>query len=346
MPATVALEDLTFERPFELATLARRHHVDLIDAAALHGFTLDEPDAVAAAEQAASSGAIPSADVVIPGRTAPLTVVDAATFVDDMRTYFGTAPELRPSAPAVGPPRRTAKWAWAPPARWVVERVWRAPDSVARYAWVGPMKPLQIRAEIIRLLALLRDKKPETVLEIGTANGGTTYLLSRFTRRRGTVVTCDLAPRVTERQLRAGAQRRQRVDVLALDSHEPEGSQRLHERLPAGVDVLFIDGDHRYDGVRQDLVDYADLLRPGAVLVFHDIVDDYRTRFGIATWAWVGGVPRLWRELRAALPAGFEAHEFIADPAQDGLGIGVIICPDIAGPGSVLVTALAAERAP
>src|SRR4051812_24905446 len=230
MPATVALEDLTFERPFELATLARRHHADLIDAAALHGLTLEEPDAVAAAEQAASAGAIRSADVVIPGRSAPLTVVDAATFVDDMRAYFGTAPELRPAAPAVGRPRRTRKWAWAPAARWVVERVWRAPESVARYAWIGPMQPLQIRAEIIRVLALLRDKKPDTVLEIGTANGGTTYLLSRFTRRRGTVVTCDLAPRVTERQLRAGAQRRPRGDGLAPGSPRPPGGQRMPRR--------------------------------------------------------------------------------------------------------------------
>jgi cephalosporin hydroxylase len=343
LPPTVALEDLSFEKPFELVTLARRHERDLIDAAASHGLALGDADAIAAANDAVSSGALRSASVVIPGQAAPLTVVDAATFVDEMQAYFSSAPGFRPAAPATRPSQwrgRLHRWAWTPPARWVIERLWRAPASVCGYAWVGPMAPFQIRAEIVQLLELMRERRPEAVLEIGTADGGTTYLLSRFTARRGIVVTCDLAPRVQPGQLRAGAQRRQSVDVLALDSHQAAGCRQLHERLPRGVDVLFIDGDHRYEGARQDLCDYADLLRPGGALVFHDIVDDYRTRYGIATWAWVGGVPRLWRELRAALPAGFEAREFIADRAQDGLGIGVVICPDIPAPGAVLLAGL------
>jgi len=226
----------------------------------------------------------------------------------------------------------------------VIERVWRSPAAVCRYAWTGPLQPFQIRAEISQLLELLRHRRPGVVLEIGTANGGTTYLLSRFTDRRGTVVTCDLAPRVQVEQLRAGAQRRQSIHVLALDSHDDTDRTRLHDLLPDGVDVLFIDGDHRYEGVRQDLFDYADLLRPGALLVFHDIVDDYRTRYGITTWAWVGGVPQLWREVLDVLPPGFTTRELVADRAQDGLGIGVVICPDQEAPGRVLREALAARQ--
>lgn len=44
--------------------------------------------------------------------------------------------------------------------------------------------PLQIKEEIIQLLELLAKLKPKTLLEIGTANGGTLFLFlpHSFTR--------------------------------------------------------------------------------------------------------------------------------------------------------------------
>jgi predicted O-methyltransferase YrrM len=36
------------------------------------------------------------------------------------------------------------------------------------------------------------------------------------------------------------------------------------------VDLLFIDGDHSYQGVKADWDTYCPLLRPGSVVVFHD----------------------------------------------------------------------------
>ena len=38
------------------------------------------------------------------------------------------------------------------------------------------------------------------------------------------------------------------------------------------VDVLFIDGDHAYDGVKRDYEMYGSLVRDGGVIAFHDIV--------------------------------------------------------------------------
>jgi predicted O-methyltransferase YrrM len=167
--------------------------------------------------------------------------------------------------------------------------------------------------------------------------------LSRVAAADGRFVTCGLAPPITASWLQRGNRRRQSVDVLKLDTHTDDAQRLLHERFPDGVDVLFIDGDHSYEGVRQDFLDYADLLRPRSLLVFHDIVEDYRTRYGITTGSWVGGVPRFWREVRSAAPSTFGIEEHVNDPQQDGLGIGTITCPDVADPGRVLRAALVGE---
>jgi predicted O-methyltransferase YrrM len=64
----------------------------------------------------------------------------------------------------------------------------------------------------------------------------------------------------------------QKVHLLRADSHAPETRDRVIE-LFAGepVDFLFIDGDHSYEGAKQDWHSYAPLVRPGGLIAFHDI---------------------------------------------------------------------------
>lgn len=49
------------------------------------------------------------------------------------------------------------------------------------------------------------------------------------------------------------------------------------------LDLLFIDGDHSYEGVKADWEAYGRFLRPGAIVVFHDC-------------GWAEGVQRVIRE--------------------------------------------------
>lgn len=51
----------------------------------------------------------------------------------------------------------------------------------------------------------------------------------------------------------------------------------------SALDLLFIDGDHSYDGVKADWDAYNRFLKPGAIVVFHD-------------WGWAEGVKRVIRE--------------------------------------------------
>ena len=50
------------------------------------------------------------------------------------------------------------------------------------------------------------------------------------------------------------------------------------------LDMLFIDGDHNYDGVRDDALHWLPKLCPGGWLLMHD-------------WGWAEGVQRVIREI-------------------------------------------------
>ena len=63
------------------------------------------------------------------------------------------------------------------------------------------------------------------------------------------------------------------------------------------------------------------LVRPGGIIGFHDIIPDFKTRYGRETPSDVGEVPRFWEEVKKEFT---DIEEFIEDPEQDGFGIGII----------------------
>jgi cephalosporin hydroxylase len=179
----------------------------------------------------------------------------------------------------------------------------------------------QVPEEVQGFHAFLRERSPRVVCEIGTYSGGHFYMLSQTLPTVTTLIGVDLHVRnksFLRRLVREG------IDVHLIDGDS--GSAAVHDavaRAAGGrpIDVLFVDGDHRYDGVRSDFLKYRDLVGEGGVIAFHDIVEDHWTRFGKETVGWTGDVPVFWRQLK---PHG-QTFEFVADPEQDGLGIGALI---------------------
>ena len=57
--------------------------------------------------------------------------------------------------------------------------------------------------------------------------------------------------------------------------HKGLSTEVVGDFLPNSVDVVFIDGDHRYEGVVADIKAYANIVRPGGMLMF----DDYNVWF-------------------------------------------------------------------
>jgi predicted O-methyltransferase YrrM len=186
----------------------------------------------------------------------------------------------------------------------------------------GPVVASQKYEELVPLLDRVRALRAERVCEIGTAAGGTLYLLTRVSAPEALLVSIDLAIPAHTRATRARfARAGQRLVSIEGDSHDVETQQRV-ERLLAGakLDVLFIDGDHSYEGVRADFELYSPLVRSGGIIALHDVNEDFATRHGTPTASVSGDVPRFWNELKRK----YRSEELIADPGQDGFGIGIV----------------------
>ena len=205
------------------------------------------------------------------------------------------------------------------------ERAARCRTEEDWFDFAGQVFPShQIRTEIMGFVRLARSIEPRTVVELGTAEGGTHFLLGATLPSVTTKVAVDLFVQNT-RLLRKFMRPECRQAFVEGSSYAPETVEAVRRTLAGTpIDVLFIDGDHTYDGARADFERYAPLVRPGGLIAFHDIMPDFQTRFGRSTGRWAGDVPKLWQEVQ---PRFAETWEFVEDRAQDGLGIGALRWP-------------------
>jgi len=173
--------------------------------------------------------------------------------------------------------------------------------------------------EFARLLDRIERLKPRRVCEIGTYLGGTLWFLARASDPEAVIISLDTHAPVFARMQRARlAGPRQCIVSLEGDSHDPATLDRV--RQAAGhepLDVLFIDGDHSYEGVRRDFEMYSPLVREGGLIALHDI-NGGRQGSGPLS----GEVPRFWAELRAAHHEVSE--ELVSQHEEEGYGIGLI----------------------
>jgi predicted O-methyltransferase YrrM len=186
------------------------------------------------------------------------------------------------------------------------------------------VSPGQHRVEIEALMKVLAQEPPKTVLEVGTAGGGTFFLFTRVATADARLISADLPsglfgggyPLWRMRLIQSFGRPGQRVDLIRADSHAPETLDRI-KKLLQGVplDFLFIDGDHRYEGVKEDFETYSPLVRKGGWIGFHDIVPGPAHE--------VGGVPTFWQEIKKS----YAVQEFVEDWKQNGYGIGLLRKP-------------------
>jgi cephalosporin hydroxylase len=188
-------------------------------------------------------------------------------------------------------------------------------------------RPLQKTSEILHLIEIIGRLKPKAICEIGAAGCGTTFLLAQAAAEDATIIALDLAFNASRKAaLETFALPDQRLLCLEADSHSPETARLVAEKLEGrSLDVLYLDGDHSYDGVRRDFELYRHLVSAGGMIVFHDIVPDYKTRYGIETTSDTGGVPKFWQEIKTSWK---HAQEVVEDYEQDGYGIGILYCDD------------------
>lgn len=187
---------------------------------------------------------------------------------------------------------------------------------------------LQKRAEILGFLSSF-ERPPLAVAEIGRARGGTLALLCRAAAPGALVVSLDLPGALhagpfaslnaawwRRPLLRAMAGPGQELHLIDGDSKSPASVEAFRKALGGRrLDLLFIDGDHTFGGVKSDFELYSVFVRPGGVVAFHDIRPGLR-EIGVE-------VDRFWREY----PLRGERSEFVADPEQISYGIGALRLP-------------------
>lgn len=189
------------------------------------------------------------------------------------------------------------------------------PLAIARAA-IGEYGAIQKEGELAGFLAVLMDLDPRVVVEIGSASGGTLYAWQQLpTVRRVVAIDMPGGPYGDgDYQMNDHG-----CEVIYGDSHDPATLHHLEDVLGTDpLDVLFIDGDHSYDGVKADWEMYSPLVRSGGVVGFHDICN----HDGVQIY-WDGkpasvDVDMFWRQLQLADPSG---DEIITTPRHWG-GIG------------------------
>jgi predicted O-methyltransferase YrrM len=137
-------------------------------------------------------------------------------------------------------------------------------------------------SELEPLISLVRERRPRTVVEIGTHKGGTLFAWCQVAHPEALIVSIDLPEGLfgggyskrEARQFQAFAQPGQELHTLRRDSHKRRTLRRLRSLLDGRpIDFLLIDGDHTYDGVKRDWEMYAPLVSPLGVIAFHDILE-------------------------------------------------------------------------
>jgi predicted O-methyltransferase YrrM len=180
----------------------------------------------------------------------------------------------------------------------------------------------QKRHEIIPLLQMLADRRPRFICEIGTSFGGTLFQLARTSHQQAKIISIDCGLSVVRARVHAGmANNSQRIFCLRTDSGARDTIERVTRLLGTDkLDFLLIDGDHSYKGVSADFKNYSPLVKRGGLIAFHDVLPDYKTKLGIETGNWTGGVPQLWQEIKSA----YRTEELLEDRNQDGYGLGLV----------------------
>ena len=186
---------------------------------------------------------------------------------------------------------------------------------------------LQVPFEIKSLLDYVAETNPGIIGEIGLKHGGNSFMFLRKLENAELFLGMDLVLNNISK-LRYYRRPSQVIHTLEGNSQLPAVVNKA-ERILNGrkFDFLFIDGDHEYNGVLEDLIQWYPLVRPGGLIAFHDIVPDEEAKTGIRpkdSLIWGGGVHRFWARIKDR----FEHKEFVKDWDQGGFGIGVIHKPE------------------
>jgi len=140
-----------------------------------------------------------------------------------------------------------------------------------------------MRFYVLMLYEMILESAPDYVLEIGVrqAQSTRTILCALRNNRKGKLVSVDIG----DRSDRVPEDLRPYWISVVGDSHKQETLDKVRKICPS-YDFFLIDGDHTYEGVKQDFEMYSPLVRDKHLILLHDIINTHT------------GVPEFWKEIR------------------------------------------------
>jgi len=145
--------------------------------------------------------------------------------------------------------------------------------SVCGGTYVGGIYSQQIPDEISSCIHDLLLQQTlfhcKNMLEIGSASGATSYIFNYF-------FSLDHITIIDDNKHRNHIHRKEILkDINCVefvgDSHSKEASQFV-ENLDMDYDIIFIDGDHSYSGVKKDMEMYYQFSKYCGYIILHDVV--------------------------------------------------------------------------
>jgi predicted O-methyltransferase YrrM len=131
----------------------------------------------------------------------------------------------------------------------------------------------ELPAEFIRLcpwemeyLFTVARRARTGILETGRFNGGSLFVMACAARESVPIFSIDIAPRDDDflREMLAKHRPDTKADLIVGDSQNAKYPQI------GDIDLLFIDGDHTYEGCLNDIRNWYGNLIAGGHLLFHD----------------------------------------------------------------------------
>ena len=160
----------------------------------------------------------------------------------------------------------------------------------------------------------MSEQNINSYIEIGCRWGGTFVLTNEYLKRFNSMKK-SVAVDIIDSPVIDYCRSNNETEFLKIDSSSREFKNYMDNNY---FDLIFIDGDHTYNGVSND---YHISKNSGKIFVFHDIVNDV-----------CPGVVQLWNELKMNEKDTYTFFEFIeqypdvwAETHQKFLGIGVAI---------------------
>jgi len=183
------------------------------------------------------------------------------------------------------------------------------------------IKPAQIKEEFVEFLKIFKKRNPKHILEIGTMNGGTLFCFCKLASDNAKIISIDLPcgefgggyPIWKKLFYQSFISKKQKLYLLRTNSHKQETLEKTKKILNNHkLDLIFIDGDHNYEGVKKDFEMYMPLVGKGGMVVFHDIV--------IHPFQCACEVNRFWKQIKNR----FKHKEIIKNHNQKWAGIGIL----------------------